>query len=257
MIKNNEKHDIEFYHNTLKFSSESFIPSELKEYFKFINSNNISYSKLITLMSYILDVNIIECLFNIPLINKYNINIEEIINLKQYFPIKNGEYFVIYQNELDLPGVQNVLTPIYTYKNITNKKTYSNIEYKFETFKFNKNILIPDKYEVYTEAFFTMIQDRLKGINYNIQKVDSQYQVFLKNKIKRHISKYIDNYLNIRIQEIINEVVSCEKEYELKYLLEQIPLFCYKNEKLSLEKLEYVQFETQRLLKEYNVISSS
>jgi hypothetical protein len=261
LIKNKEPHDLEFYQDAVKYNSEPFIPPELKKFFDDIKEQNLSipFLDVKDLLDIVVKINTIEVLFNISLIQEYKVDIDKILDIKQFYPIKNGEYDVIYNNEFNLPSVNTILTPIYVFnQNSVQRKVYTKIEYNYEKYNINKDLYTPKDKELFTEEHFKDIYKKLKNINYDINSiVDIKMRNFMKNKLLRDLSKYVEELLKNRIQHIIDNIVTCDSKLLLEYKLKRVPLFCHKNDDLVLEKMDYAQYETQKLLKEYNVISSS
>lgn len=263
LIKNNEEHDIEFYHETLQYSTESYIENELIKFLKLSKELSISYLDLAQLFYFSQGINVIECLFNIALINEYQIDLIEILEFKKKYPQKTGEYYVVWNNDMNLPGVNTILTPIYKYyqrndgaPDVWVKIKYE-IEYNLVQFKYNEDVLSPAVFQVYTQEFFDIIKDRIKEINYTVSQVQSKYKNQLENKSIKILANQIDKYLKDRVLEISNNLANCSGLEELKYKLNKVPLFCFQNDNLILEKMEYVQYAVNKLIKEYNAISSS
>lgn len=260
LIKNGEEHDVEFFEQTLQFSTESYINNELLEYIYFAKNMNINFLELVEILRISKEINVLECLFNIALINEYKIDIESIIEYKKLYPMKTGEYDVIWENVLKLPGVKSILTPIYKHYDkgtSTYIETKLEVQYNFEEFKFNEDVLTPTGSEVYTETFFNIIQDKINAINYTTNKLSDEYKYYMKNKALKTLGNKIDKYLLNRVIEIADSVISCSNLENLKYQMKKAPLFCFTNDKLILEKMEYTQHKVNQLLKDYNAIPSS
>jgi len=261
LIKNKEEHDLNFYINVVKYNTESFIPPELKDLFNDIIKQGlvIPLLNLKDLLDIVIKINTIEVLFNISLINEYKVNIDGILKLKELYPIKNGEYVVVYDNEFNLPAVNTILTPIYVFnENSIQRKIYTDILYNFDKYNLNDDLFTPQDKLLFTEEHFSDIQDKIRKMNYDINTIkDNKMRNFMKNKSLRDLSSYIDELMKNRIQHIIDDMVTCDSKLLLEYKLKRIPLFCHKNDTLVLEKMDYAQYETQRLLKEFNVIPSN
>jgi len=260
LIKNNEQHDLDFYIETLDQSSESFISDDVIYMLLFAKENNISYLDLVKLFVHVGNSNIIESLINITIINEYKIDINEILEFKKLYPQKTSEYYFIFENKQKLPGINNILTPIYKYYNKETslfEEFIYDVTYKYSDFKYNLDALTPTEFEVFTQQFFNLIEERYDKIIKNSNTIDKEYKSEMLQKSIKLLSNEIDNYLTKRVKEISNNISNCDNLEDLYYKMNKVPLFWYKNNDLVLEKMEYTHYKINKLLKEYNVISSN